>query len=432
MKIQGNDQRTPKTTWASEPILPVMFPSSYQEEMTMTSSSWPRVFQSQPSTVTARALLMLCLGVAAMPAWAAPPNLEKWKPTIVHCSAGQSLNQALAHAKPGERIHIQGTCRERVVIRRPVTLDGAGSAVIDGTGVAPGPAVAAEFDGLVVINGITGVSLVGLSVQNAATNGILAARGAAVVLRNITVRDNAATGILVMDNSTAKAIDSSTHSNRLGFDVVTSSSLVLKGSFTSSHNATSGGDLNGESIVELRGAQVVLSDNQQFGLIAGSRSQLAIFGWEAAQGSTLTASGNGVAGLGFAGDSSLSTFSDSVITATDNGIGLLLGAGSRADSPPFAGATFVLHHNDVGMNLRPGSSAFMIARLNVHDNGIGVLVDQANLHLEATPALPASIAGNGSNVQLTFGSRSTIQNVSIATPLVCDSTILSRGTTTCP
>jgi nitrous oxidase accessory protein NosD len=374
---------------------------------------------------------MLCLAIAAMPAWTAP-SLEKPKPTIVHCSAGQSLNQALAHAKPGERIHIQGTCRERVLIRRPVTLDGAGSAVIDGAGIAARPGVAAEFEGLVVIKGVTGVALVGLSVQNSATNGVLAARGAAVVLRNVTTQDNAATGILVMDNSTVEALDSVTRSNRLGFDVVTSSSLVLKGSFTSAQNSTNGGDINGESIVELRGAQVAVSDNEQFGIIAGSKSHLAIFGWEAATGSTLTASGNGVAGLGFASDSTLSTFSNSVITATDNAVGLLLAAGSRADSPPFAGATFVFHNNGVGMSLRTGAAAFMVARLNVHDNGIGVVVDQANLHLEATPALPASIAGNGSNVQLTFGSRSTIQNVSIGAPLVCDSTILSRGTTTCP
>jgi hypothetical protein len=398
--------------------------------MTMTSSNWPRAFQSQPSTVAAPAVLMLCLGVAAMPAWTAPPSLEKWQPTIVHCSAGQSLNKALAHAKPGARIHIQGTCRERVVIRRPVTLDGGGSAVIDGTGIVP--AVAAEFDGLVVIKGVTGVTLVGLSVQNAAANGIVAADGAAVVVRNVTARDNAATGILVMDNSTLEAIDSATPSNRLGFDVVTSSSLVLRGSFTSTDNATNGGDINGESIVELRGAQVTVSDNEQFGLIAGSKSHLAIFGWEAAKGSTLDASANGVAGLGFGGDSSLSTFSNSVITASGNGIGILLAAGGRLDSPPFAGATFVLHHNGLGMNLRPGSSAFMIAKLNVHDNGVGVLADQANLHLEAAPALPASIADNGTSVQLTFGSRSTLVNVSIDTPLVCDSTILSRGTATCP
>ena len=118
-------------------------------------------------------------------------------------------------------------------------------------------------------------------------------------MRNVTAQNNALTGIVVIDNSTAEAIDSITRSNLLGFDVVTSSSLVLKGHIHGPNNATNGGDINGQSIVELRGAQVTVSDNQQFGIIAGSRSHLAIFGWEAATGSTLTASGNGVAGLGF-------------------------------------------------------------------------------------------------------------------------------------
>ena len=125
-----------------------------------------------------------------------------------------------------------------------------------------------------------------------------------------------------------------------------------------------------------------MSHNQQFGIIAGSSSHLAIFGWDAAAGSTLTASGNGVAGLGFA-DSSLTTFSNSVITATNNGVGLLLAPGGHVISPPFARATFVLHDNGVGMNLRPGSSAFIVGGLNVHDNDGGVLVDEASLYLEA-------------------------------------------------
>ena len=84
------------------------------------------------------------------------------------------------------------------------------------------------------------------------------------------------------------------------------------------------------------------------------------------------------------------------------------------------------------MNLRLGSSAFMVGGLNVHDNTVGVSADEASLHLEAAQGLPASVAGNGTNVQLSFGSRSTIQNVTIGTPLVCDPTVLSRGTTTCP
>jgi hypothetical protein len=396
----------------------------------MTTRKWPRVLHARtvPTTLT---ILILFLVGGATRTWTAQPGADKSKPTLVKCSAGQSINQALKRSKPGETILVDGTCHERVVITQSVILDGAGSAVIDGGGIPPAPTASAEFDGLVVIDGVTNVSLVGLTIQNSSANGIFAAHGAAVVLRNVTTQNNAKTGFVVIDNSTAEAIDSTTKSNLLGFDVVTSSSLILKGTFASAGNGTNGGDINGESIVELRGAQVTVKDNQQFGIIAGSRSHVAIFGWDAATGSTLTASGNAVAGLGFA-NSSLTTFSNSVITSTNNGAGLLLAPGGTVDSPPFAGATFVLHDNGVGMNMLPGSSVFMIGGLNVHDNGIGALVDEASLYLASGQGLAASVAGNTTNVQLSFGSRSTIQNVTIGSPLVCDATVLSRGTTTCP
>ena len=171
-------------------------------------------------------------------------------------------------------------------------------------------------------------------------------------------------------------------------------------------------------------------DNPVFGIIAGSWSHLAVFGWQAAAGSTLNVSGSGFAGIGIAG-SSLTLFSNTVVTASGNGVGLLLAAGGSAGAP-LGQATFILHNNGVGMNAFAASSTYLVAGLNVHDNGIGVLADDASLYLEAAEGLPASIAANGIDVQLSFGTRSTIENVSVATPLVCEPTVLSRGTTKCP
>ena len=87
-------------------------------------------------------------------------------------------------------------------------------------------------------------------------------------------------GLSIEDNSTAEVIDSETRSNGVsGFDVFNSSSLILlKGSFTSSNNSATVADQR-QAIVELRGAQVTLTDNAVFGIIAGSRSQLAVFGF---------------------------------------------------------------------------------------------------------------------------------------------------------
>ena len=141
-------------------------------------------------------------------------------------------------------------------------------------------AVAAEFDGVVVVDGVTGVSLVGLTIQNGVANGVLASHGAAIVLKDVTTQNNHFTGIVVSDNSTVEAVDSVTKSNGDGgFDVFTSSSLILKGTFVTSSNGIVGGGANGQSMVELRGAQVTVTDNPIFGFIMGSRSQLAVFGF---------------------------------------------------------------------------------------------------------------------------------------------------------
>jgi hypothetical protein len=44
----------------------------------------------------------------------------------------------------------------------------------------------------------------------------------------------------------------------------------------------------------------------------------------------------------------------------------------------------------------------------------------------------APAAAGQSDVQLAFGARSTIRNFTIGTPLVCEPSVLSRGTSTCP
>ena len=53
------------------------------------------------------------------------------------------------------------------------------------------------------------------------------------------------------------------------------------------------------------------------------------------------------------------------------------------------------------------------------------------LTLRSTQANPSTITGNGTDMRLLFGTRSTIEGVTIGT-LFCDATVLSRGTKICP
>jgi hypothetical protein len=345
----------------------------------------------------------------------------------VNCDGGQSLAEAVKHSKEGQMLQIRGTCRERVQIATPrLTLAGAGTAVIDGTGVELG--ADPEFDGLVVIDGVTGVTLAGLTIQNSAGNGILAQRGAAFAMRELRVQNNTFTGIVVVDHSSAELTNSATIGNRLGLDVVTSSSAVLKGTFASSHNSN-GVDINGTSIVELRGAQVELNDNGGYGLIAASGSHLAIFGWQSAAGSTVTANGNGFAGLVF-GQGTLTAYVPSVISASNNTLGLLVNDSNII--APFGTAKFRLENNTVGMSVGLGTNLLIRGGLSVQGNATGVLADGAGtLTLGSIADNPSTITGNGTDMRLLFGTRSTIEGVTIGT-LSCDATVLSRGTKICP
>jgi Right handed beta helix region len=352
------------------------------------------------------------------------------RPVIhVNCDGGQSLARAVSHAMEGQTIHIRGTCHERVLITTPrLTLAGAGTAIIDGGGVQPSPDVEPALDGLVIIDGVAGVTITGLRVQNSSGTGVLAQRGAALMMRDTFVQDHAQTGIVVVDHSTAELSNCTTQRNRLGLDVFTSSSAVLKGDFTSSHNAN-GVDVNGTSIIELRGAQVQLNENAGYGLVAASGSHVAIFGLEASRDSTLEANGNGFAGIVLA-DGRMTAYVPASISAMNNVMGLFLVDG-RILTPD--GVTkFRLENNTVGMSLNQGSQVFIVGGLTVRGNGTGVLADATGpLTLTSVPANPSTITGNGTDVRLGFGTRSTIDGVTIGT-LVCDGTVLSRGTRTCP
>jgi Right handed beta helix region len=175
----------------------------------------------------------------------------------VHCERGQSLAKALESARPGDTFLLSGTCQERVTIAIDrVTLDGQGSAVIDG-----GPGGPAEFSAVVTIKSASGVTIKGLTVRNGPGEGILAQGGASFTLQAAQVHGNAFTGVSVGGNSTAEVIDANIHHNALGADVYTGSSLILKGTIAIMDNSGNGVDINGEAVLEIRGAHVQASDN---------------------------------------------------------------------------------------------------------------------------------------------------------------------------
>ena len=345
---------------------------------------------------------------------------------VVNCDRGENIAEVLARAEPGDTIRVTGTCVERVSIKTDrITLDGQGAATLDGGG---GPT--SEFDGVVTIDGASGVTIQGFTVQNGPGEGILGTHGAAFSVRNTTVQDNGFTGVAVGQGSTAELTDCSILRNGgPGMDVYTQSSAVLKGAIRTNDNLQSGADINGTSIIEIRGAQVEASRNGGVGLVAGSNSQLAVFGFAGSQGSTVTIDANGRAGI-VLGDSILNVFESTTISITNSPLGILVGAGKIIS--PFGVGTFVIENNGVGLDFGLDGTALLVGGLTVRNNGTGVRGDGAGvLTFISIPPNPSAITGNGVDVDLRFGARATFAGVDVGT-ITCDSTVLSRGTTVCP
>ena len=146
----------------------------------------------------------------------------------VKCDKGQTLTEALRKAKPGDTLQVTGTCQERVTITTDrLTLDGGGSAVLDGGGGGP-----TELEGVVTIDGAQGVTLMGFTIQNGPGEGILGftaqplrcSRRPCSRMRHRHCR---------RDGSTADLTDCTIQAQCGGIDVFTSSSAILRGAITS-------------------------------------------------------------------------------------------------------------------------------------------------------------------------------------------------------
>lgn len=60
------------------------------------------------------------------------------------------------------------------------------------------------------------------------------------------------------------------------------------------------------------------------------------------------------------------------------------------------------------------------------------MVDASQITLVSVPPNPSSVSGNGVDVTASFGAHLTIAGAELGSPLVCDSSVLSRGSVTCP
>src|SRR5262245_52009445 len=191
-------------------------------------------------------------------------------------------------------------------------------------------------------------------------------------------------------------------------------------------------------MLEIRGA-VVQTSNNTFNGLSVSGAQAAIWAFPESQGSSLTATGNGFAGIGIA-EANFQSGGGSrpnVISASNNGAyGLFLPIGGAIDSP-FGSMQFIASGNPVGLYLGIGSRVLVHGALTIQNNKTGVLADGGDtLNVNASPApippAPSSISANETDVDLRFGAHAIFGNAVTIGTLKCDKTVLSRGTIVCP
>ena len=241
-----------------------------------------------------------------------------WSRTLrVRCDRGDSLSRALRRAREGYTIRIHGTCHESIVVRTDrLTLLGIGGATIDGSGKTS--------EAVVLVDGARGFHIENLYVQNGVDQGILATHQARGKLKNVSMTGNGTVGLSI-DRSHLEIEDVSMNNNgTTGMDAFSGSTVVAFGDIAASNNGGDGLAANGKTFFEVRGANVSASQNLGSGISIINDSRLQIFSFPEAQGSSITATNNGFAGIGLPG-SELSVVGAeffgsgaNVITASDN------------------------------------------------------------------------------------------------------------------
>ena len=313
----------------------------------------------------------------------------------VDCNRGGTITKALEKAKPFDTIQVTGTCKERFTITTDrLTLDGQGSAILDAGG---GFHAGAIFEGVITVDGARGVTFTGFTIQHG-PDGITCKRGAACLVRNSTLQDNADEGLQVSENSTADVTDCTFRRNgEWGIVVFDSSSLLFHGTVNLTHNGKSGlGVLFTSSVGSFDGATIHLDNNADHGILAlGSFVQID------RKGGMVTMNDNKKNGVGLL-DSVFMLWAGTLGIARNGENGIYVGGHSSVRD---FGATWLIKDN----------------------KGKGVAVENGG---DVTMS-GATITGNSVDVDLGYGAHATLKRNAIGT-IACDKNSRIIGDTACP
>lgn len=384
------------------------------------------------TALLAMSLIPLCLLSLPEAASADRSEAAPRKVLRVKCdSPGHSLARAISRARSGQIIKVSGTCNERVVIAAgPLEIRGVNGAVIDGASL---PLAADDLEGLVTITGATGIVLRNLTIRNYGV-AVHAGTGSAVQLEGIRVSGHQRG--LLLTSATARLYGIHIEGGATGVQATAGSSLLVTGDVEVHGTSNEAFSLLGAT-GELRGGLLDIHDNFGLGLAVVANSTLTLLGFPASANTHVLVRGNHGPGillangtLEFGGTEPISP----LVEVTDNlGPGIVLTSGARLASA-VGWARVVSSRNALGLAAEAGSTVWMQGGLEITGNfGPGIAASDSSLVL-APGINPVVIEQNAApDVILEFGARSSLAaGVVVGTPLVCDSTVLSRGAIVCP
>jgi hypothetical protein len=311
----------------------------------------------------------------------------------VNCTRRDNIADALERADPGDAIRITGTCYEKITIRTDrVTLVGSGGAVIQG-GMTP---QGVELDGLVTVDGARGVVIRNLTIQRSRAEGVFATHGAAFTLENVTLQDNAGSGV-GSSSSLIEVTNCTSRRNVAGFDLFNGTQVVFRGNIAANDNQTSGIFMGGTSSFEVRGARVEANNNTS-GIVVNGKSHVGFWTFNGTQtrGGAITVAGNRGPGVALV-DGTMGIYSEATrVTARNNAVGIsVAGPGGLASPFPGQGVQILLENNSIGLDLGQGGTAVIIGGLSVRNNTTaGIAADNASLTLVSVPPNPSVVSSN--------------------------------------
>lgn len=243
----------------------------------------------------------------------------------VTCGPDKTIGQAIKTLKPGDTLFVSGTCNENVVLGAEVhriTLDGQGTAVINGASTASAVTVLG-----------TGITIRGFVVNGGAPQGIAVTDGASAVIDGNTVQYADRNCITVFRNSSADILNNTIQGCGLAGIAIQNTSSARVGWYgppnnrVSAPNTIQSNAMQGVQVYRGSSAQLytnIIQNNGSHGVFVDRNSQAEV------SANTITGNnGDGIramrnAGLDIGTDANGATpqFDDNTNTGTNAGYGV--------------------------------------------------------------------------------------------------------------